>query len=915
MVELPTGTVTFLFTDLEDSTRLWEERPDEMRGTLARHDELLRGAIESHDGRVVKKTGDGFHAAFARANDAIGAAIDAQRALSGEPWEASVPVKARMGIHSGPAEVRDGDYDGTAVNKAARLMSIAHGGQIVVSLATEQLVQDDEIELVDLGEHALRGLARPERDFQVAHEDLVRDFPRLLSVEASPGNIPAQVTSFVGRDDDVARVVASLEDASLVTLTGTGGVGKTRLAVQVGIEVAPGFSDGAWFCELAAVDDADAMAQVISSSLGCLQRPGLSLAESIVEYLRSREVLLVLDNCEHLLDDAGDLAEAVVRSCPSVRVVATSREALDVAGERVVRVRSLPAPEPSVHRREVIDSPAVQLFVDRAVDAGADPEWDDAQWAAIGEICRRVDGIPLAIELAAARTTSMSPSDVAAHLDERFRLLTGKRRGRVERHQTLRATVEWSYQLLTDQERTVFSRFGVFAGTFDAPAAVAVGCGDDLDAWEVTDALSSLVAKSMLVPETGPDGTTRYGMLETLRQFARERLDEAGDTDHWRRASATHYAMASREIGRGLIGPDHVAWALRLRADLDNVRAAIGWALERDDPADSTLALTILAWLEEAARTYPDMGLGALAAQAIGAADESSPELLVPVLASAAYYVWNQGETDRARALVRDAMKEGIVATTINPFAPFMGAVVFDMASGDPQALDTVSEVRAALDSVDNSYARAGYLGSICTFESMAGQTAQARADAAQGLELARRTGNVAVIGANLHGTAWALHREDPAAALAACEEFIDIYGEFGINRGSASSVLGLAGGLRARLGDDPGAIELLRRAVALARDQGVRPQFIAALDWSLTPLTRTGRPEVAAAFLGALTRGSLAEPGTFPGVASARARSLERLRDELGDETETHVARGSAMSYEELADYALRELDPERAG
>jgi predicted ATPase/class 3 adenylate cyclase len=909
--ELPTGTVTFLFTDLEASTRLWQEHPEAMRGALARHDELVRESIEAHDGHVVKKTGDGFHAAFKTARDAIEAAVGAQVALLAEPWGAPGPLRVRMGIHSGPAEVRDGDYDGTTVNKAARLMSIAHGGQIVMSLATEELVQEGEVELVDLGEHALRDLARPERVFQVANPGLLREFPRLSSLGTFAGNLPVQVSSFVGREDDVARIVASLEDASLVTLTGTGGVGKTRLAVQVASEVVPRFADGAWFCELAAVDDADAMAQVISASLGCLQRPDLSLAQSIVEYLRFRELLLVLDNCEHLLDDAGELADAVVRSCPNVRVVATSREALDVAGERVVRVRSLPAPETSAHGSDLLESAAVRLFVDRAVDAGAEIEWDDNQWPAVGEICRRVDGIPLAIELAAARATAMSPADIAAHLDERFRLLTGKRRGRVERHQTLRATVEWSYQLLSDHERLVFDRFGVFAGTFDAPAAVAVGTGDDLDGWEVTDALSSLVAKSMLVPETGPDGTTRYGMLETLRQFARERLDETGDTDRWRRASAVHYATSSRETGHGIIGPDHVVWVRRLRADLDNVRAAVGWALERDDPDDQRLALRILAWLEEAGGGYPDMGLGALAAQAVSAAETAPPDLRAPVLTRAAYHEWYQGRTARARMLVQDARRDGIIETTTSPFAPYMGAVAFDMASGDPHALDNANDVRAALDSIDNPYARAGFLGPIATFEAMAGLYEQARTDAERGLELARGTRNVAVIGSALQGTAWALQRDDPAAALAAAEEFLDLYREFKIRPVDASSVLGLAGGLRARLGDDIGALELLHQAVASARDQGVRPQFVAALDWSLTPLIRTGRPDVAAAFLGALTRGSLAGVGNFPGVGDARARSLERVRNQLGDETETHMGRGAAMSYDELADYATRQLDP----
>src|SRR5829696_7033520 len=474
MEGLPAGTVTFLFTDLEGSTRLWREHPEAMRGALARHDELVQQAVVTADGLVVKTTGDGFHAVFRDPGCAVDAAVAAQLAIGAEEWSTPEPLRVRMGIHSGPAELRDGDYYGTPVNRAARVMSTAHGGQIVVSHATKELLADGQIELLDLGEHALRDLGRRERIFQVLHPDLERDFPPLASLDAFAGNLPVQVTSFVGRDDDVARVVRSLDDARLVTLAGTGGVGKTRLAVQVAAELLPQFAGGAWMCELAAADDVDTMTQVVAATLGCVQHPGSTLSESIVSYLRVRDLLLVLDNCEHLLDEAGDLADAIVQGCPGVSVLATSREALDVPGEHVVRVRSLTTPELSDAPDDLLDNASVRLFRDRAGDAGADVTWDARQLTAVGEICRRVDGIPLAIELAAARTVSMNPIDVAGHLDERFRLLTGKRRGRIERHQTLRATVEWSYQLLGPDERVVFDRLGVFAGSFDGPAATAV---------------------------------------------------------------------------------------------------------------------------------------------------------------------------------------------------------------------------------------------------------------------------------------------------------------------------------------------------------------------------------------------------------------------------------------------------------
>jgi tetratricopeptide (TPR) repeat protein len=419
----------------------------------------------------------------------------------------------------------------------------------------------------------------------------------------------------------------------------------------------------------------------------------------------------------------------------------------------------------------------------------------------------------------------------------------------------------------------------------------------------------------MLVPETGPDGTTRYGMLETLRQFARERLDGGGDTDRRRRAAAEHYATAARDAGLGFVGPEHVLWVRRLHADLDNIRAAIGWALERDEPDERELALRIMAWLQEAARTYLDMGLTMLAAQAIEAAETAPPELRTPVLDLASYYEWNQGNLGLARALTEAARRDGIVVSTVNPFIPYVHAVTLEMTTGNhARALEIANDTRTKLDTVDSPYAQASFLGGIANFEAMAGQLEQARADAERAVELASQSGNVMVMALAHHGLARALQPDDPAAALAAAEQYLGLYGEFDIAAGAASSVMALAGGLRARLGDDPGALALLHEALTLARDQGVRPQLAAALDWTFSPLLRTGRPEVAAMFLGALTDGPLADVGHWPGVAAARLRSLDRVRSVLGDaKTDELVARGGAMSYDALADYAIRNLDPQR--
>src|SRR5262245_43773433 len=438
MVELPTGTVTFLFTDLEGSTRLWDEHPDHMKDALARHDVILRGAVEAHRGAVVKTTGDGIHAVFATAQDAVAGAVEAQRGLVSESWRETGPLRVRMGLHTGEAEQRDGDYYGGALNRAARLMSAAHGGQVLASEVTAGVVREGlpaRLSLVDLGEHRLRDLSGSVRVFQVADPALPQGFPPLRSLDAFPGNLPLQLTSFVGRDAELASIAEEFGSARLVTLTGVGGVGKTRLAVQVGASLLPEFSDGTWLCELATAGKADAIAEVIAAVLAVQRRPDVPLALRIRDSLASRRLLLVLDNCEHVLDATCDLVDGILHECDGVRILATSREPLGLPGERVIRVRSLELPSvwDDVEYASTID--AVRLFVERARAAEREFVLGDANVGAVVEICRRLDGMPLAIELAASQVASLSPAEVASLLDERFRLLTGGRRGAVERHQ------------------------------------------------------------------------------------------------------------------------------------------------------------------------------------------------------------------------------------------------------------------------------------------------------------------------------------------------------------------------------------------------------------------------------------------------------------------------------------------------
>jgi predicted ATPase/class 3 adenylate cyclase len=537
--ELPSGTVTFLFTDLEGSTRLWEEHPDAMRAALARHDEVVRHAIEGHDGFVVKTTGDGFHAAFGTAHDAVDAAVAAQLALGEGPWEVTGPLKVRMGLHTCEAELRDGDYYGSAVNRAARLMSVAHGGQVVASAATSELVRGGSVELVDLGEHRLRDLTTTERVLQVHAPGLTREFPPLRTLDALPGNLPRQVTTFVGREAEIASLAELVRDAPLVTLTGVGGVGKTRLALQVATEVVARFPDGAWLCEFASVTDRSAVWDTLAASLRVQPFPGRSLEESALEYLTAKRLLLVLDNCEHLLDAIAGLVDAIARRCPHVSVLATSREGLALAGERIVAVPTLGVPRADAAGDARLHADAVQLFADRAAAAQRDFALTDHNIETVAVLCRRLDGIPLAIELAAARVRSMSPEDLVARLDQRFKLLTRGSRAALERHQTLRSTIDWSYDLLDPTERLALDRLSVFAGGCDLAAAEVVLAGDDLDVFDVDDVLAQLVDKSLVVVERHDTGV-RYRLLETIRQYAAERLQRDGDTAGvWRGTPST----------------------------------------------------------------------------------------------------------------------------------------------------------------------------------------------------------------------------------------------------------------------------------------------------------------------------------------------------------------------------------------
>ncbi len=909
MADLPTGTVTFLFTDLEGSTRLWEEHPEAMKAALARHDVLLRDAIKANAGHVVKSTGDGVHAVFTTAHDALNAAITGQQALHAEPWSIT-PIAVRMAVHTGETEHREGDYFGSALNRAARLMGVAHGGQIVVSQVTGGLVTDDlpeGVRLVDLGERRLRDLSRPERVFQLVAPGVRESFPPLRSLDAFPGNLPVQLTSFVGRDDDLAGVAKALAESRLVTLTGVGGVGKTRLAIQIAAEILPRFADGVWLCELAATNDPDLLGQVLVAALGVQPRLGRSLAESVCDYLSGKQALIILDNCEHLLDAAAGIVEAILLAAPEVRVLATSREPLGVAGERLLGVPSLRvASEPSLEAIAACE--AVQLFMERAEATRPGMELDATNADQIVEICRRLDAIPLAIELAAARLTSMSPGEIAELLDERFRLLTGGRRRGVERHHTLRATVEWSYSLLGERERTIFDRLGVFAGSFDVDAATAVAGDDELAAWDVRDGLDDLVAKSMIVLDDGPDVSTRFRLLETLRQYALERLHDTAHVEHYRRRHAEYYATFAEVAGHGLEGRDEAAWVGRFDAERDNLRAAVAWALDAQPAGNSELGLRIIAALGGQAFYRPSTGVGEWAEAALEQAETSTPGRRTAVFAAAAWKAVLEGNLELARARAANALRNGLPPDTPSPWLAPGALVIAESWAGQHQAAhQTHAAGQRTLDTIGASDYAHVRLVTAEVVARLSAQDAEARALAEDALRRARPLANPSLLIITLRWFASTRRPDESDEAIQALEECLAHSRAVATgDHPDALQALGNLAPLRARRGKHVLALEALYKAVIGAHDTGQAAITVILLNYGVSVAAELDAWEFAATLGAAVTSSMLSAP-----ERTDRQAALDQARTHLGrGRYDAAVANGTAMSHEELVEYTLGELD-----
>jgi predicted ATPase len=869
--------MTFLFTDIEGSTRRWEADAVGMRAALAAHDEVLRAAIEEHGGLLFKHTGDGVCAAFRSPRSALDAAVGAQLALE-------LPV--RMGMATGEAELRDGDYFGAALNRAARVMAAGHGGQILLADSTAGLLSG--VDLVDLGPRRLRDLPTPIQMFQVRAEGLRADFPPLRALDASPGNLPAAVTSFIGRESEVAELQAAAKAHRLVTLTGVGGVGKTRLALEVAARLVDEFPDGVWFFELAAVADPMAVPDAVAAVLGIIQQPGKSVADSIASALEGRVRLLVFDNCEHVVDSVADLVEAILAAAPNVTILATSREGVGVGDEQLWRV-------PSLDVSSGTESAAVNLFLDRAHSVVSDFSLaQPGETDAVVEICRRLDGIPLAIELAASRMASMTASEVRDRLDQRFRLLVGSRRG-LERHQTLRHAVAWSYDHLEDAEKSVLERCSVFAGGFDLQSACAVmGSGDD---FATLDLLDALVRKSLLVADRS-SGRTRFSMLETIRQFAEEQLVARGEASDIRTAHSRYFAGREPDVMALWDSPRQREANDWLTVELSNLRSAFRWAADQRDLDVAAPIATYAGLLGFLIDNYEPLAWAEELIEPARAADH--PRLAH--LYMNASQCWVVGRIEEAAGYI-EAAQTMIGADGAVPFGieNALGAVY--IAIGQPERMVEWCSAQLARGRDTHTFTRYWLVVTLA----MAGAGDEARAAADGLIAAAEATHNPYAISLAFRAYGVAFRDTDPVRALEALRRGLVIAQDSG-NRFAESLQLTALSRSEVEHGDQLAALGHITLAIHNFYESGNVAYIRGPLATLAVFLDRLGRLEPAATIAGFALSPFTAS--TVPQLSTA----ITHLRDVLGEAAYESLARkGETMTTAAMVAYAYDQIDQAR--
>lgn len=828
MTGLPTGTVTFLFTDVVGSTRMWESEPAAMAGAMIRHDELIEQCVEKAGGQLVRPRGEGDSrfAVFTRSVDAVNAAVAIGRGLQAEPMTTSVPIRVRTAIHSGEADLRAGDYYGDCVNRCARIRGIGHPEQILLSGTAHGLLSQlaEQVGVLDLGEHRMKDLTAAERIFQVTHPDLPAEFPALLSLDRARHNLPIQLSSFVGREEELAEVTKMVTASRLVSLLGPGGTGKTRLAYQVAPEVVGDFSGGVWVAELATVVEEGGLPLAVLASLGLREEPGVEAIETVVEHLRDRQILVILDNCEHLIAAAAEIAQTLLERCPTVRLLATSREALRIPGEVVYQVPGLCLPSADVpdYLEALADTDAVRLFVTRAADVRPGFALSVENAPDVTAICIHLDGLPLGIELAASRVRSLSPVQINARLGAALDLLSKGARGATTRQATLRGAIDWSQRLLDEPERVLFRRLAVFVGGWQLEAAEKVCSGDGLDVSDVLNTLDSLVDKSLVAVGEDDKGQTRYRLLETIRAYAAERLTEAGEADLVAEQHSAWCASLARATWDAPPGSDAQSeWYARLGAEHPNLLAALGHLCGRGDPRALAIAVQLSGfWLLLGHEGIAQSQF--LAALAV----PSGPSLSrANVLGALGQIATNRGDYQAARTRFQQALTMACeLGDRWNQgwWVGKLGGVANDLADY-PEARARLEEALAIVRELGDRRSEGNLIGDLGVVASRIDDYPEARARFSEALAIARELGDrnsESLWLGNLGNIS--ISQGDYHDARARVEEALVLARDLG-DRRREGILVGRLGNVALSLGDYPEARGRTEEARNIARDVGDR--------------------------------------------------------------------------------------------
>jgi predicted ATPase/class 3 adenylate cyclase len=919
MANLPSGTVTFLFTDIEGSTRLLQQLGEQYAGLLAEHQQLLRAACETHHGQVVDVQGDSFFVAFPRAVDAINAVIQSQRALASHAWTNGVGVRVRMGLHTGEPQISESGYVGMDVHRAARIAAAAHGGQVLLSQTTYELVESElpaGVALRDLGEHRLKDLRRPKHLYQLVIAGLPADFPPLKSQAAAP-HLPVQLTSFIGRKQELDEIKRLLFQGRLLTLTGPGGSGKTRLAVQAASDLSEHFQDNVFFVALAPITDPRLVASAIAQALGVAEAAGRSIAETLKDYLHSKSLLLVLDNFEQVIA-AAPLVANLLAACTALKIFVTSREGLRISGEREYPVPPLALPD--LTQLPALDSlsqyAAVELFVQRAQAVKPAFQMTAETAPAVAEICYRLDGLPLAIELAAARIKLLPPRAMLARLGRRLEFLTGGARDLPPRQQTLRNAMAWSYELLNENEQKLFRRLSVFVGgcTIDAVAAVDASdamAGNHPVRAAVLDQLGSLLDKSLLREVEGSHGEPRFVMLELLREFGLEQLEASGEQETIRLRHARFYLALAEQAAAHLESAEQVEWINRLEQEHDNLRAALDWSKMAEGAGEICLRLASTLGLFWEARGYFSEGRERLSAILSTGTAQARTAARARLLARAAELAYRQSDYPATLSFAGESLaiyreigdKPGAAAALIK-----LGNAATEV--GDyAQAAGFLEEALTIWREREDKHGTARALISLGWTALRSGDDQVANARLEEALALSRELGDTRSMGFELSGLGEvALRQGDNARAIRLLEESLELRRKLGSKWGMGVS-LGTLGWVAIREGEWNRAVARLGESLEVRQEIGDKGGSAWCLERLAEVALAQEQAEIAVRLLGAAAAlrasiGSVIDPADRP----AYDRTLVALRATLGEERFSAIwNEGRALTLEQAIELALQ--------